>query len=94
MAVESPSKLQAEDKCSRVHSMPSSVVSLTGSATSRPVPFNQQIASTKRLQHVPAQRSAVSAPCQETLQEQPREAKCTCGKTKKPPNCDGSHAKR
>lgn len=23
-----------------------------------------------------------------------QEAKCTCGKTRKPPNCDGSHAKK
>ncbi|CAL8467198.1 g6734 [Coccomyxa elongata] len=32
----------------------------------------------------------------ERVQEAPnrQEAKCTCGKTKKPPNCDGSHAKK
>ncbi|EIE26843.1 hypothetical protein COCSUDRAFT_52474 [Coccomyxa subellipsoidea C-169] len=29
---------------------------------------------------------------QETTCKQ--EAKCTCGKTRKPPNCDGSHAKK
>ncbi|BDA40492.1 hypothetical protein COCOBI_01-1450 [Coccomyxa sp. Obi] len=36
--------------------------------------------------------SANLEPVQETPTRQ--EAKCTCGKTKKPPNCDGSHAKK
>ena len=45
--------------------MLSSPVSLPSSASSRPAPYNQQFASIKRLQHVPAHRSVVGAPCQE-----------------------------
>ena len=63
-------RLQGEEEPLRFPSMLSSVASLHGSASSRPVPYNQQIPSSKRLQHVPAHRSTVNAPCQETYGRQ------------------------
>ncbi|CAK0736063.1 hypothetical protein CVIRNUC_000685 [Coccomyxa viridis] len=40
------------------------------------------------------QKPQAPAPPQSPKISYEKEAKCTCGKTKRPPNCDGSHAKR
>ncbi|KAK9843425.1 hypothetical protein WJX81_001845 [Elliptochloris bilobata] len=40
-----------------------------------------------------AQAVTVAGPCARPVTQGRARAKCTCGKTKTPPNCDGSHAR-
>ncbi|CAL5225217.1 g8003 [Coccomyxa viridis] len=64
----------------------------------QPCPFTATSRTSVRPRNVLASASLHRAQAQQPLRLQSvdcaKEAKCTCGKTKRPPNCDGSHAKR